>query len=86
MRNVQNTDEQCFEHAVVAALYEPENGINPCRVKSYEHAYSDPDCPNFNTLKGPVTLRDIDRFERDNPGISVNVYTTKEWRVRTKKS
>lgn len=67
--NVQNNDQFCFGWAVTSAIFEP-NG-RPDRTSSY------PDCRqflNFRDIEVPVRLRDISKFEKYNPQISINVY------------
>lgn len=67
--NIQNVDNYCFGWAITSALVEPTGAPN--RVSSY------PDCREFltfNDIEMPMKLRDIPKFERYNPQISVNVY------------
>ena len=47
------------------------------RISNY---YSHVDKLNFDAIKFPVSIEDIDLFENLNPGISVNVY---EWQEDT---
>ena len=74
--NVQNSDNECFRHAVMACLYRPK--ANPSRVSSYKDFYDCPDTPDFSEVDYPVKLKDISKFEKKNM-ISVNVYGVKEW-------
>ena len=70
--NVQNGDDPyCFRHAVMAALYRPDNHN---RVTSYTRYYTEPDAPDFQGIEYPVKISDIRKFETRNPGISVNIY------------
>jgi hypothetical protein len=67
--NVQNDDEFCFGWAVTSAICEPTGLSN--RTSSY------PDCRRFLQFKDiefPVRLRDISKFEKYNPQLSINVY------------
>ena len=68
--NLNNKDNQCFMWAVTRALHPAKD--NPGRIdknliKSTE---------NFNSdgITFPVDLKQIDRFEKQNPTISVNVF------------
>jgi len=67
--NVQNGDNRCFEWAVLSALYPPESR-HVERVSSYvDHQGT----LNFQGISFPVQLRDLPKFETQNPEISVNV-------------
>ncbi|XP_064641345.1 uncharacterized protein LOC135496134 [Lineus longissimus] len=68
--NVQNTDQLCFRYSVEAALLNiPKNTE---RVANYNRPEFD---HMFKGLDYPVTLKDIDKFEKNNPGLGVNVFT-----------
>ena len=63
-------DEECFKWAVIAALHHEEikkghQGIP--RLRSRENQY------NWEGLWFPVSIMKIDKFEKNNPGIAVNV-------------
>lgn len=67
--NVVNKDEKCFEWAVLSALYPASS--NPSRLshyKKYENKL------NFTGIDFPVKLNQIDKFEKLNPNISINIY------------
>ena len=66
--NVHNGDQRCFEYALISALYPPKDHAE--RVSSYTK-YLGTLC--FDGIQFPVRVRDIDRFEKLNPDISVNV-------------
>ena len=70
--NVKNNDERCFEWAILSGLYPPtdKTKINPFRVSSYTKYR---DTLNFDGFSFPVHLKDIPKFEKQNPQISVNV-------------
>ena len=70
VRNIQNTDNECFKWAVIAGLNDPSPGGNPCRVDSYRR-YEDQ--YDWSMLMFPVLLRDIQKFEKAN-NVSINVY------------
>jgi len=69
--NVQNGDNRCFEWAVLSALYSPQT--NPHRVSSYVHHQ---ETLNFQGISFPVQLRDLPKFETQNPEISVNIISS----------
>jgi len=66
--NVQNFDDNhCFEWPVLSALYPPQS--NSTRVFSFvDHQ----ETLNFQGIFFPVQLRDLSKFENQNPRISVN--------------
>ena len=68
--NPQNKVEQCFKWAVIAALHHKEIKHNPERIsllRPYENQY------NWEGLEFPVSFEKIDKFEKNNPGIAVNL-------------
>ena len=68
--NPQNTDEECFKWAVIASLHHQDIGKNPDRIslfRRYEDQY------NWQGLKFPVAINKIDKFEKNNEDIAVNV-------------
>ena len=70
MINPQNKDEECFKWAVIGALHHEEIKNNPERIsllRPYENQY------NSKGLEFPVSIKKIDKFEKNNPGIAVNV-------------
>ena len=70
MINPQNKDEECFKWAVIEALHHEDIKHHPERIsllRSYEKQY------NWKGLKFPVSIKKIDKFEKNNPGIAVNV-------------
>ena len=70
MINPQNKDEECFKWAVIAALHHKEikkNHQRISRLRPYENQY------NWEGLEFPVSIKKIDKFEKNNPGIAVNV-------------
>ena len=73
--NPQNKDEECFKWAVIAALHHEEIKHHPERIsllKSYENQY------NWKGLEFLVSIKKIDKFEKNNPGIAVNVLFSKK--------
>ena len=68
--NPQNKDEECFKWAVDAALHHEDIQHHPERIillRSYEKQY------NWKGVEFPVFIKKIDKFEKNNPGIAVNV-------------
>ena len=65
--NQQNKDEECFKWAVIEALHHEEIKHHPERIsllRSYEY---------WKGVEFPVSIKKIDKFENNNPGIAVNV-------------
>ena len=68
--NPQNKDEECFKWAVIGTLHHEEIKHNPETIsllRYYEKQY------NWKRLEFPVLIKKIDKLERKNPGITVNV-------------
>ena len=69
---VKNKDNRCFEYAILSALHHNEvdqkNTNSPSQYKKYLGKL------NFTGIEFPVSLKDIDRFEKQIPGIGINVY------------
>ena len=69
--NVQNKDDRCFEYAILSAQHHDEIKVNLERPSKYkEHL----DKLNFTGIDFQISLKDIDKFERNNPEIGVNVF------------
>jgi len=66
--NVNNPDNRCFEYAVLSCLYPSKN--NPCNVYSYTKYKN---TLNFDGIDFPVPIKQIPKFEKQNPTISINV-------------
>ena len=67
--NVQNKDEQCFKWAILSALYPVAD--HPERVAKYI-PYENK--MNWDGVKFPASLKDVAKFEVNNPDISICVY------------
>ena len=68
--NPQSKDEECFKWTVVAILHHKEikkNHQRISRLRPYENQY------NWKGLEFPVSIKKIDKFEKNNPDIAVNV-------------
>ena len=66
--NVQNSDELCFAWSVLAALYPSK--IDQNKVYRYSKYI---DVLHVHGLQFPLQLKDISKFERQNPNIAENV-------------
>ena len=68
--NSQNKDEECFKWAVIPALHYEDIKHHPERIsllRSYEKRY------NWKGLEFRVSIKKIDKFEKNSPGIAINV-------------
>ena len=69
--NVQKKDNRSFEYAILSALYHNEimaSHQTPSKYKTHIGKL------NFTDIEFPVSLKDIDKFEKKNPEIGVNVF------------
>ena len=67
--NMKNQDEECFKWCVLRALYPKDK--NAERIdKDFK---SKQDTLNMKGIRYPVNFRDIDRFESQNPEISITI-------------
>ena len=69
--NVQNKDNRCFEYAILSFQHNKEIKVNPERQSKYKEHLNK---LNFTGIEFPVSLKDIDKFEKQNPEIGVNVF------------
>ena len=67
--NMQNEDEECFKWCVLRALNPKDT--NPGRID--KDLKSKQDTINMKGIRYPVDFRGIDRFESQNPNISLSV-------------
>ena len=70
--NPQIKDEECFKWVVIEALHHKDIKHHPDRI-SLELTLSYENQSNWKELKFPVSVKKIDNFEKNNPGIAVNV-------------
>ena len=69
--NPQNRyDEECFKWGVIASLHHEEIDSHPERITKLQH-YEDQ--YNWQGLEFPVAINKIDKFEKNNEDIAVNV-------------
>ena len=66
--NVKNKDKECFKWSVLAALHPADHHAE--RLTHYQPYKDD---LNFEGINFPVTIDQISKFEKQNPGISVTV-------------
>ena len=68
--NMQNTDNHCLRWALRAALFPAPRGAKVTRTSSYptEHGL------NFTGIDFPIPVSQIDRLERQNPNLAINVF------------
>ena len=67
--NMKNQDHECFKWCVLRALNPKDN--HPERID--KDLKSKQDTLNMQGIRYPVSFRDIDRFESQNPNISISV-------------
>jgi len=70
--NIQNFDNNCFQYSVLAGMNVIKSGpqtirFRPSSYKPYMHLL------NMGGIQTPVPLSSIDKFENQNPEISVNI-------------
>ena len=68
--NPQNKNEECFKWSVIAALHHEDIRDHPERIsllRPYENQY------NWKELVFQVSIKKIDKFEKNNLGITVNM-------------
>ena len=69
--NVQNVnDNECFKWAITSAIYPVASGSANRVVKYRENSKKF----DWDGISFPTTLREIDKFERQNSTVSVNVF------------
>ena len=68
--NPQNKDEECVKWTVIEALHHKDIKHHPKRIsllRPYENQY------NWKGLEFPASIKKIDKFEKNNLGIAVNM-------------
>ena len=68
--NLKNEDEECFKSAITRALNPVEKNSERIDIKLREKS----EVLNWEGLRFPVNLSDINKFENHNSSISVNVF------------
>ena len=67
--NVKNDDQKCFQWAVLSALHEAPHHRE--RVTWYKKHEGELD---FTGLEFPISVDDIPKFEKKNPGLTISAY------------
>ena len=75
--NIQNKDNQCLRWALRAASFPAPRGLNPYRTSSYPTE----DGLNFAGIDFPRPVSQIDKLERQNPNLAINVFGREKERV-----
>ena len=68
--NVKNDDDNCFLYSLLALVKGPELGRNLNRMSKYENLKN---FFKYDGIQMPMKLKDIQKFEKQNEGIAVNV-------------
>ncbi len=68
--NLKNDDNQCFKWAVTRAV----NPVDKNAEQIDRNLRAKAEALNWDGISFPTQLKDIDKFERNNPTISVNVH------------
>ena len=69
--NVQNKNNRCFEYAILSAQHHDKIKSDHQRPSKYKKYLGQ---LNFTGIEFPVSLKDIDKFENQNPEIRINVF------------
>ena len=80
MINPQNKHDECFKWTVIVALHHQEIKHHPERIsllRSSQNQY------NWKGLEFPVSIKKIDKFEKNNPVIAVNVLFSNKGSIYT---
>ena len=75
--NIQNRDNQCLRWALRTALFPAPRGRNPVRLSSYPID----DRLNFTGIDFPTPVSQIDRLERQNQNLAINIFRWKNGQV-----
>jgi len=68
--NMKNNDQECFKWCIVRAL----NPIEKNSERITKDLRKQAEQLNWKDITFPVALKEIDKFERNNDGISVNIF------------
>ena len=72
--NIKNTDNQCFKWCIARALNPAKREIEKKPHRITKHLTKQAESLNFKEIEFPMSLQAIDKVERLNPEISVNVF------------
>ena len=70
--NVQNTDNLCFLYCIAAKQHPVESIKRPERPTHYEDYIEK---YNIENIKFPLSINDVKKFENQNKGIYINIFT-----------
>ena len=74
--NIKSNDLKCFVYACLLALFLERVRGRKDLMSSYRELLNDPEIMEmFWGLSHPLSLKDIEKFTKNNPSISVKVYT-----------
>ena len=68
--NVKNKDNECLKWALRAALFPPKDGVHPERPSKYPKN----DGINYKGIDFPTPVKQIDKLEKQNPNLAINVF------------
>ena len=68
--NVKNKDNECLKWALRAALFPPKDGVHPERPSKYPKN----DGINYEGIDFPTPVKQIDKLEKQNPNLAINVF------------
>ena len=68
--NVKNKDNECLKWALRAALFPPKDGVHPERPSKYPKN----DGINYGGIDFPTPVKQIDKLEKQNPNLAINVF------------
>ena len=68
--NVKNKDHECLKWALRAALFPPKDGVHPERPSKYFKN----DGINCEGIDFPTPVKQIDKLEKQNPNLAINVF------------
>ena len=68
--NVKNKDNECLKWALRAALFPPKDGKDPQRPSKYPKN----DWINYEGIDFPTPVKQIDKLEKQNPNLAINVF------------
>ena len=78
--NIKNKDDKCFKYAVECGFYKVYEKNHPENFYHYKKLNSE---LNFEGVNFPANNIDIDTFEENNKGISINVFEIDEEKEQT---
>ena len=77
--NIDVEDHCCFQYAVLCALHYTELKSDHARASKYKEYLNNINMENINV---PVEIDSIDKFEKQNPDIKINVHYWKDAKLK----